>query len=92
MMSMVLTSFFLDLPCMMSNMYPVQYVGALKDHFGDPLSPDIAKYPQNTWKNLARLGHCGFVGVVSPEMDPSGVAELHDWGGTYEIRLPDNQS
>ena len=40
MMSMVLTSFFLDKPCMMSNMYPVQYVGALTDHFGDPLSPD----------------------------------------------------
>ena len=86
MMSMAMVSFFLDLPCMMSNMYPVSYVGALKDHFGDPLSPSPRKYPRKTWGNLARLGHCGFVGVVSPEMDPSGQTDLHDWGGTYEIK------
>lgn len=86
MTSMVLTSFFLDKPCMMSNMYPIQYVGALKDHFGDPLSPDPALYPPGEWKNLARLGHCGFVGVISPEMDPAGVVSLRDWGGTYEIK------
>jgi len=86
MMCMVLATFFLDKPCMMSNLYPVSYVGALKDHFGDPLSPDAARYPRESWKNLARLGHCGFVGVVSPEMDPSGKADLHDWGGTYEIK------
>jgi L-fucose isomerase-like protein len=86
MMSMVLASFFLDKPCMMSNMYPVQYVGALRDHFGDPLSPDEARYPRETWANLARLGHCGWVGVVSPEMDPRGRVVLNDWGGTYEIK------
>jgi len=86
MTSMVLTSFFLDKPCMMSNMYPVQFVGALKDHFGDPLSPDPSRYPREEWKNLARLGHCGFVGVISPEMDPAGVTVLKDWGGTYEIK------
>lgn len=86
MTSMALTSFFLDKPCMMSNMYPVQFVGALKDHFGDPLSPDPDRYPREEWKNLARLGHCGFVGVVSPEMDPSGLTVLKDWGGTYEIK------
>jgi L-fucose isomerase-like protein len=86
MMSMVLTSFFLDKPCMMSNLYPVQYVGALKDHFGDPLSPDPAAHPPADWKNLARLGHCGFVGVISPEMDPAGSVSLRDWGGTYEIK------
>ena len=85
MMSMMLITYFLDKTCMMSNMYPVQYVGALKDHFGDPLSPDVKKYPKGTWKNLARLGHCGFVGVVSPEMTPSGKTVLSDWGGTYEI-------
>lgn len=86
MMSMVLTSFFLDKPCMMSNMYPVKYVGALTDHFGgNPLSPGRA-YPRAEWKNLARLGHCGFVGVVSPEMSPEGKVELKDWGGTWEIR------
>jgi hypothetical protein len=66
-------------------MYPVQYVGALTDHFGNPLSPG-AKYPKNTWKNLARLAHCGFVGVVSPEMTKAGRANLRDWGGTYEIK------
>ena len=86
MMSMVLTTFFLDKTCMMSNMYPVRYVGALKDHFGDPLSPDESKYPRETWGNLARLGHCGWVGVVSPEMDPGGKVALNDWGGTYEIK------
>ncbi|MDD4871038.1 MAG: hypothetical protein PHR77_10815 [Kiritimatiellae bacterium] len=85
MMSMVLTTFFLDKTCMMSNMYPVLYKGALSDHFGDPLSPD-GKYPGETWNNLARLAHCGFAGIVSPEMTPEGKTALHDWGGTYEIK------
>jgi L-fucose isomerase-like protein len=86
MMSMMLVTYFLDKTCMMSNMYPVKYVGALTDHFGDPLSPSTKKYPKKTWKNLARLAHCGFVGVVSPEMTPSGKTALSDWGGTYEIK------
>lgn len=86
MMSMAMASYFLDKPCMMSNLYPVSYVGALKDHFGDPLFPDPARYPKEILHNLARLGHCGFVGVVSPEMDPAGRVTLRDWGGTYEIK------
>jgi len=86
MMSMVLTTHLLDKTCMMSNMYPVQYVGALTDHFGDPLSPDGSSYPRDEWPNLARLGHCGWVGVVSPEMTPTGLSALNDWGGTYEIK------
>jgi len=85
MMTMVLATFFLDRPCMMSNMYPVSYVGALGDHFGDPLSPG-AGYPRDSWHNYARLAHCGFVGVVSPEMTPHNRVNLHDWGGTYEIK------
>jgi hypothetical protein len=85
-MSMMLITALLDKPSMMSNMYPVRYVGALTDHFGDPLSPNPAKYPRSTWKNLARLAHCGFVGVVSPEMTPTGKSTLRDWGGTYEIK------
>ncbi len=85
MMSMVLTTYFLDKTCMMSNMYPVSYIGALSDHFGNPLSPD-RKYPKKDWKNIARLAHCGFIGVVSPEMTPTGKAVLKDWGGTYEIK------
>lgn len=85
MTSMALASYTLDKPCMMSNLYPVSYVGALTDHFGDPLSPST-KYPQDSWSNLARLAHCGFVGVVSPEMTPSGKTALQDWGGTYEIK------
>jgi hypothetical protein len=84
---MALTTLMLDKTCLMSNMYPVGYVGALKDHFGgDPLSPDAKKYPKKTWANFARLGHCGFTGVVSPEMDINGRAELNDWGGTWEIK------
>jgi hypothetical protein len=86
MTSMVLATYYLDRTCMMSNMYPVGYVGALRDHFGDTLSPDARVYPESEWKNLARLAHCGFVGVVSPEMTPSGKALLKDWGGTYEIK------
>lgn len=83
--SMALTTCFLDKPCMMSNMYPVQYVGALTDHFGgNPLAPG-RRYPRRRWRNLARLGHCGFVGVVSPEMTPEGIVEMKDWGGTWEI-------
>lgn len=86
MMSMALITFFLDRTCMMSNMYPVSYVGALTDHFGgDPLSPGRA-YARGRWKNLARLAHCGFVGVVSPEMTPAGRTPLKDWGGTWEIK------
>jgi L-fucose isomerase-like protein len=84
--SMAFASIFLDEPCMMSNMYPVSYVGALRDHFGDSLSPDESKYPRARWKNLARLGHCAFVGVVPPEMTPGGKATLRDFGGTYEIK------
>ncbi len=90
MMSMALTSYFLDKPCMMSNMYPVRYTGALTDHFGDPLKPNAKKYPRSQWTKLARLGHCGFVGVVSPEMTPSGTVSLQDWGGTYEIKRDGN--
>ncbi len=86
MMSMVLTTYFLDKPCMMSNMYPVQYQAALTDHFGDPLSPDPVRYPRAEWPQMARLAHCGFAGVVSPEMTPTGVATLNDWGGTYEMK------
>lgn len=85
MMSMALTSFFLDAPCMMSNMYPISYQGALEDHFGDPLKPDD-NYPQRHWTNMARLNHCGFVGVVPPEMTTEGKVTLRDWGGTSEVK------
>jgi L-fucose isomerase-like protein len=86
MMSMVLTTWFLDQTAMMSNMYPVSYVGALQDHFGEPLSPNLERFPKARWPNLARLAHCGYVGVVSPEMTPSGCVRLSDWGGTYEMK------
>ena len=85
MMSMVLGTYFLEKPCVMSNMYPVSYVGALTDHFGSPLSPSD-RFPRESWDNLARFAHCGFVGVVSPEMAPDGRVLLRDWGGTYEIK------
>lgn len=86
MASMALTTWFLDLPAMMSNLYPVSYVGALKDHFGDPLSPNARRFARRRWPNLARLAHCGYVGVVSPEMTPGGAVRLSDWGGTYEMK------
>ena len=85
MMGMVLSNFFLNKPAMMSNLYPVSYVGAITDHFGDPLSPGEA-YPRSAWHNFARLAHCGYVGVVSPEMTPGGKTYLRSWGGTYEIK------
>lgn len=84
MMSMALATCFLDQPCMMSNMYPLSYVGALKDHFGDSLRA-AKKYAPDA-ENLARLAHCGFVGVVPQDMSPSGKVALKDWGGTYEIK------
>jgi L-fucose isomerase-like protein len=84
MTSMVLGTYYLEKPCMTSNLYPVSYVGALTDHFGDPLSPG-ENYSTDRWKNIARMAHCGFVGVVSPEMAPNGQISLRDWGGTYEI-------
>jgi hypothetical protein len=83
--SMALLGFVCDAPCMMSNLYPVSYVGALGAHFGDPLSPDPARFAREDWPNLARLAHCGFVGVVPAEMAPGGTVGLADWGGTYEI-------
>jgi hypothetical protein len=85
MTGMLLANFFLNKPAMMSNLYPVSYVGALTDHFGDPLSPGEA-YPRSEWHNFARLAHCGYVGVVSPEMTPGGKTSLRSWGGTYEIK------
>jgi L-fucose isomerase-like protein len=85
MTGMILANFFLDKPAMMSNLYPVSYVGALTDHFGDPLSPG-EEYPRSNWHNFARLAHCGYVGVVSPEMTPTGKTYLRSWGGTYEIK------
>jgi L-fucose isomerase-like protein len=85
MMSMALGTCFLDKSCMMSNMYPLRYVGALRDHFGDPLLPDPVIHPAAEWRNLARLAHCGFIGVVPPDMTPTGRVKLRDWGGTYEI-------
>jgi L-fucose isomerase-like protein len=86
MMSMMMITHMLDHPCMMSNMYPVSYVGALTDHFGDPLAPAADRYTAAQRPNLARLAHCGYVGIVSPEMTPSGQTVLSDWGGTYEIK------
>lgn len=86
MTTMAMMTHLLDKTCLMSNLYPVQYVGALTDHFGDALSPNTRQFPRGQWKNLARLGHCGFVGVVSPELAPSGKVKLRDWGGTYEIK------
>jgi L-fucose isomerase-like protein len=71
--------------CTMSNLYPVSYVGALGAHFGDPLSPNEQQFPRAEWNNLARLAHCGFAGVVSPEV-AGGPVDLRDWGGTYEIK------
>jgi hypothetical protein len=71
--------------CTMSNLYPVSYVGALGAHFGDPLSPDPARFAPAEWPNLGRLAHCGFAGVVSPEV-AGGTVDLRDWGGTYEIK------
>lgn len=84
MTSMVLSTYFLEKPCMTSNLYPVSYVGALTDHFGDPLSPH-SSYSKDRWVNIARMAHCGYVGVVPAEMTPSGKINLQDWGGTYEI-------
>src|SRR5215216_1809656 len=85
MTGMVLANFYLNKPAMMSNLYPVSYVGALTDHFGDPLSPGDV-YPRSNWHNFARLAHCGYVGVVSHEMTPTEKTSLRSWGGTYEIK------
>lgn len=83
--SMALLTHLTDAPCTMSNLYPVKYQGALAAHFGDPLAPDPARHGREDWDNLARLAHCGFVGVVPAEMAPDGCAKLRDYGGTYEI-------
>ncbi len=83
---MMFITFLLDKPCMMSNIYPIEYEGAMINHFDNPLVPDGAKYRKEQWKNLARLGHCGFVGVVPSEMTPDGKAFLSDWAGTFEIK------
>jgi hypothetical protein len=85
MTGMALGSFFLDKPCMTSNLYPIRYAGALTSHFGDPLSPG-STYPHEKWQNLGRLAHCGYVGIISPEMTSKGFVRLSDWGGTYEIK------
>ena len=100
MINMAMVSFLLDVPCMMSNLYPLNYIGALTEHFGDRLAakPEYAKFS----RNLARLAHCGYVGIVPAEMVPCGKARLSDWGGTYEMKrdgrgcgvdsdLPDDQ-
>lgn len=83
--SMAVATHLTDRTCTMSNLYPVSYVGALGDHFGDPLPPDPARFPRSEWGNLGRLAHCGFAGVVSPEV-AGGPVDLRDWGGTYEIK------
>lgn len=83
--SMALMTHLTGHTCTMSNLYPVSYVGALGEHFGDPLSPDPARFPRAEWANLGRLAHCGFAGVVSPEV-AGGPVDLRDWGGTYEIK------
>ncbi len=83
--SMALMTHLTGRTCTMSNLYPVSYVGALGAHFGDPLSPDPARFSPAEWPNLGRLAHCGFAGVVSPEV-AGGVVDLRDWGGTYEIK------
>ena len=51
MISMVLSTYFTDQTVMMSNMYPIEYPGALKDHFGDSLLPSKKKYRKKNWKN-----------------------------------------
>jgi L-fucose isomerase-like protein len=85
MVTMILTSGFLDRPCMMSNLYPLSYSGALVDHFGADLSPAPA-YAEKEPRDLARLNHCSFVGIVPPEMTPAGTVSLRDFGGTLEVK------
>jgi len=85
MASMALMTHLSGRTCTMSNLYPVTYVGALSEHFGDPLSPDTTRFARSDWNNLGRLAHCGFAGVVSPEI-AGGPVDLRDWGGTYEIK------
>jgi len=82
---MMFMTFLLDKPCMMSNIYPIDYEGAMINHFDNPLLPDEVAYPKKQWKNFARLGHCGFVGVAPPEMTPDGRAFVCEWAGTLEI-------
>ena len=82
---MMFMTFLLDKPCMMSNIYPIDYEGAMVNHFDNRLLPDEAVYPKKQWKNLARLGHCGYVGVVPSEMTPDGKAFVREWAGTLEI-------
>ena len=83
--SMALMTHLTGKTCTMSNLYPVSYVGALREHFGDSLTPDRSRFAPAEWANLARLAHCGFTGVVSPEV-ADGPVMLRDWGGTYEIK------
>lgn len=83
--SMAVATHLTGRTCTMSNLYPVSYKGALTDHFGDPMIPDPARFAPAEWPNLGRLAHCGFAGVVSPEV-AGGTVDLRDWGGTYEIK------
>lgn len=85
MAGIAISSFFLNKPSMTSNLYPVRYKGALTAHFGQSLSPGRA-YPRDRWENMARFAHCGYIGIISPEMTPKGFVRLSDWGGTYEIK------
>jgi hypothetical protein len=78
-------AYYLNKPSMTSNLYPVRYEGALTSHFGQLLSPGNA-YPKERWENMARFAHCGYIGIVPPEMTPNGSVRLSDWGGTYEIK------
>ena len=82
---LAISSYYLNIPGMISNLYPVSYVGALQDHFGDPLSPH-AGIARSDWKDHARFAHCGYIGIISPEMTAAGKVRLSDWGGTYEIK------
>ncbi|MEK7413327.1 MAG: hypothetical protein AAB263_08415 [Planctomycetota bacterium] len=85
MASMALMTNLTGQTCTMSNLYPVSYIGALTEHFGDPLIPDPKRFSRADWPNLGRLAHCGFAGIVSPEV-ADGPVDLRDWGGTYEIK------
>ncbi len=85
MVGIAIGAYYLDKPSMTSNLYPLLYAGALLKHFGSSLSAGKA-FAHLDPHQLARMAHCGFVGIVSPEMTSSGNVYLRDWGGTFEIQ------
>ncbi len=58
----------LDVPIMMSNIYPFLMAGPALKHERIPHFPDVSEYEDKNQENYILVAHCGYFGLTPPSM------------------------